>query len=270
MPQWNAEDEYSSFARTADPDRFPVRRHALAFEIAMIHAAPSPVLREVPAVCAGWIRALNPAETSRVVDDLRVEALEPQELVCCDGKPALFWIGVIDGLIAITKDYPDGRQTSLIGMPSNVWFGEGTLVKRDIWRFDARALRRTIVAKLPIATFEWLLDRNIAFNRFILDQLNARLGQFVECREIDRSIDTDGKVSRSLSMLFNTSGPEDSSNVWITQDELASLCGLSRQRVNQALGTLKAAGLVKTRYGGIHVLDLKGLRQRLLNPPGPG
>jgi hypothetical protein len=37
--------------------------------------------------------------------------------------------------------------------------------------------------------------------------------------------------------------------------------------VNQALRSLTSAGLVVTRYGRIQVLDLNGLRQRVLNPP---
>jgi len=46
----------------------------------------------------------------------------------------------------------------------------------------------------------------------------------------------------------------------ITQQELAYLVGLSRQRVNEALSTLEAQGLVRTEYGGLRVLDLEGLR----------
>ena len=46
----------------------------------------------------------------------------------------------------------------------------------------------------------------------------------------------------------------------ITQQELAYLVGLvSRQRVNEALATLQAEGLVRTEYGGLRVLDLPRL-----------
>ena len=46
----------------------------------------------------------------------------------------------------------------------------------------------------------------------------------------------------------------------ITQQELAYLVGLSRQRVNQALRRLGSAGLIRIEYGGLRVLDLRGLR----------
>jgi DNA-binding GntR family transcriptional regulator len=46
----------------------------------------------------------------------------------------------------------------------------------------------------------------------------------------------------------------------ITQQELAYLVGLSRQRVNEALNTLQAQGSIAVEYGGLRVLDLAALR----------
>ena len=46
----------------------------------------------------------------------------------------------------------------------------------------------------------------------------------------------------------------------ITQQELAWLVGLSRQRVNQALIALPAAGLIRIEYSGMRVIDLAALR----------
>jgi DNA-binding GntR family transcriptional regulator len=46
----------------------------------------------------------------------------------------------------------------------------------------------------------------------------------------------------------------------ITQQELAWLVGLSRQRVNEALNVLQAAGLIRIEYGGVRVIDLEALR----------
>jgi DNA-binding GntR family transcriptional regulator len=46
----------------------------------------------------------------------------------------------------------------------------------------------------------------------------------------------------------------------ITQQELAYLVGLSRQRVNEALTTLAGKGWIRVEYGGLRVLDLQALR----------
>jgi CRP/FNR family transcriptional regulator, cyclic AMP receptor protein len=46
----------------------------------------------------------------------------------------------------------------------------------------------------------------------------------------------------------------------ISQEELAQLVGLSRQRLNQALKRLEKAGLLQIEYRGITALDLDRLR----------
>jgi DNA-binding GntR family transcriptional regulator len=46
----------------------------------------------------------------------------------------------------------------------------------------------------------------------------------------------------------------------ITQQELAYLVGLSRQRVNEALRTLEQHAVIRVEYGGLRVLDLARLR----------
>jgi DNA-binding transcriptional regulator LsrR (DeoR family) len=50
----------------------------------------------------------------------------------------------------------------------------------------------------------------------------------------------------------------------ITQQELAYLVGLSRQRVNEALTHLQAQELIRVEYGGLRILDLPGLRTRMV------
>ena len=56
---------------------------------------------------------------------------------------------------------------------------------------------------LPIESFHELLETSIPFNRFVLNQLNERVGQFIAAREIDRMTDPDTRVARSLGAMFH-------------------------------------------------------------------
>jgi CRP/FNR family cyclic AMP-dependent transcriptional regulator len=92
-------------------------------------------------------------------------------------------------------------------------------------------------------------------------QLNERLSQFIAAREIDRQNQPDIRVARSLASLFNpVLYPGVGSLLRTTQQELAWLVGLSRQRVNESMRALQAAGLIRIEYGGVRVLDLAALR----------
>ena len=136
------------------------------------------------------------------------------------------------------------------------------MLKREPYRYNIEALRRTVVAGLPATTFNWLLESSIPFNRYVMNQLNERLGQFIAAREADRISDPDVRVARSLAALFNpVLYPLVHDLLRITQQELAYLVGLSRQRVNESLRALTADGLIRVEYGGLEVLDLPRLRR---------
>src|SRR3546814_4008469 len=65
------------------------------------------------------------------------------------------------------------------------------------------ALRDSTIIRLPVATFNWLLDNSIPFNRYLLHQLNERVGQFIGKAEHDRLLAPDARVARCLAELFN-------------------------------------------------------------------
>ena len=112
-------------------------------------------------------------------------------------------------------------------------------------------------------TFHWLLDHSIGFNRFVMNQLNERLAQFIQAIEADRTPSPEQRVARNLAALVNpVLFPGVGEVLRITQQELAYLVGLSRQRVNEALQALAAQGVLSIEYGGLHILDLPALRSR--------
>ena len=235
---------------------FPTATAANVVRSTRSRAAHSAELAGIP-----WLARLDAEERERVQADLRVVSVEPGELLCRIGRPVTYWFGVIDGLLKMSNDSELGVPITFTGVPSGGWFGEGTMLKREPYRYNIQALRKSLVAGITASTFDWLLDRSIPFNRFVMMQLNERLGQFIGAREIDRLTHPDERVARSLAALFNPLlYPGVGELLRITQQELGYLVGLSRQRVNQALGALEAAGVIRVDYGGVRVLDLARLR----------
>ncbi len=211
-----------------------------------------------------WLAVLEPPQRARAQASIVVGEAEVGELVCRIGRPATLWFGVVDGLLKMSNDSADGAPVTFTGVPPGAWFGEGTLLKRESYRYNIEALRKSLVAGLPIAAFHELLETSIPFNRYVLNQINERLGQFIAAREIDRMTDADTRVARSLAALFHpVLYPGVGTLLRITQQELAYLVGLSRQRVNEALRALQAQALIRIEYGGVRVLDLAGLQRRV-------
>lgn len=209
-----------------------------------------------------WLHVLQPNEREVALRDIKVGDALPGDYVCRVGRPVTYWFGVIEGLLKMSTDNAQGRTITFSGLPPGGWFGEGTVLKREIYRYNVQALRKSVVGGLPADTFHWLLDNSIGFNRFVMNQLNERLAQFIAAREIDRMTTPDLRVARNLAALFNpVLFPGVGEVLRITQQELAYLVGLSRQRVNEALASLQEQGIIRVEYGGLRVLDLQALRE---------
>jgi len=221
--------------------------------------ARSPTARELDDI--PWLHTLSAHERGVAAADVKVVQVATGELLCRVGRPVTYWFGVIDGLLKMGYDTALGVPITFTGLPPGGWFGEGTVIKREVYRYNIQALRRSVVAGLSVNTFNWLLDRSIPFNRFIIQQLNERLGQFIAAREIDRMSDADARVARSLGALFHpVLYPGVGGLLRITQQELGYLIGLSRQRVNEALKNLQARGCIRIEYGGVRVIDIVALQ----------
>ena len=213
-------------------------------------------LAEIP-----WLQRLTPDEQQRAVDALMVGEADAGDYICRFGRPVTYWFGLVDGLLKMSNDDSQGPVITFTGVAPGGWFGEGTALKRESYRYNIQALRKSLVVGLHVDTFHWLLDHSIGFNRFVMDQLNERLGQFIAAREIDRMASPNIRVARSLAALFNpVLYPGLGTVLRITQQELAYLVGLSRQRVNKALNTLAAQDAIRVEYGGLRVTNLQALR----------
>ena len=209
-----------------------------------------------------WSSCLNQAQLDRVRLDSSMRAFEAGSTVCLRGSPAMHWLGVVDGMLKVDTIAADGRSTTFAGVPAGAWFGEGAALKGEPRPYAVVAISDSRVAFMPRNTFLWLIDESRPFSRWVIDQLNARLGHYVALVESFRLHDMTARVAYGLSELFNPQlYPVTHRELVISQEEIARLCGLSRQNVNRELHKLEKAGLLRTRYGVIEVVDLEGLQK---------
>lgn len=210
-----------------------------------------------------WGKTLSAAALVEAAAEVVDKKVAAGGYVCRKGEPVDAWIGIIDGIVKMSSLSPDGKPITFTGVPTGGWFGEGSLLKYPEARlYDVVAVRDSRVAFLPRRAFMRLIDTSIAFNRFLLHQINERLGQFIAIVENDRLLEPDARVARALAQLFNPLlYPGTATQLELSQEEIGLLSGVSRQRANQALQVLERAGLLKVEYGGVRVLDVQGLKR---------
>jgi len=209
-----------------------------------------------------WTAGLSETELARVEAGVFERQVAEGHAVCRKGEPCEYWFGIIEGLVKMSSDRVTGKTATLTGIPSGGWFGEGSMLKSEPRRYDVIALRDSRVACMRRETFQWLLDHSLVFNRFLLVQLNERLGLFIGMLESERLHDPDTRVAHCLTSLFHpVLYPTLGDRLAISQEEVGYLAGISRQRVNRSLKLLEDAGFLRVEYGGVTILDLEGLRR---------
>jgi CRP/FNR family cyclic AMP-dependent transcriptional regulator len=213
---------------------------------------------------SAWFPLLDESAQRRVLDDLREVEVAQGSALCRRGDVPLHWYGAVEGLLKWTVTSDNGRSVTLGGLSAGSWFGEGTLLRGVPRTADIIALRPSRVALLPVDTFEWLHATQRSFDHFLLRQINERMHWFLGNFTAHHLLDTDSQVARALAGLFHPwLHPGSDPHLQVSQEEIANLSGVSRQRCNAALKRLEAGGVLQIEYGGITVVNLQELRRRV-------
>lgn len=210
---------------------------------------------------SAWAAELTERAFEQVLPSIFERRYPAGALIAARGRVADHWLGVVEGMVKVESRLPGGKTTTFTGVSAGGWLGEGCLLKEEPRRYEVIALHDTRMAFMPRASFGWLYDNSLAFNHFLVAQLNARLGQFVALLERARMHPSPELVAFGLASLLEPGlGPCSDDRVCISQEELAQLCGVSRQVASRELHKLMDEGVIEIGYGAIQVRDLQGLR----------
>ena len=211
---------------------------------------------------ARWSHDLPTGERERACRGITEKTYPAGGYLCHQGDRLDAWCGVVEGLVKLSTCSDAGKAVSLAGLPTGAWFGEGSVLKGEARRYDLVALRETRIALMDIATFFWLFENSVGFNRFLVRQFNERLGQFIGIVENERMLDAPTRIARALSLLFNPElHPDVGLHLALSQEEIGLLSGLSRQATNRSLKTLEQAGVITLDRGGIGIRSWTDLRE---------
>jgi CRP/FNR family cyclic AMP-dependent transcriptional regulator len=207
-----------------------------------------------------WYRTLPEALRVLALQGATFKTANAGDYIARAGEPSNHWYGVIDGFLQMYVVNAEGAETTLSCIRKGEWGGEGSLLKRELRQYDLRALTPSRICMISAETFDALRNASIAFNQFLCDIMNARMGEFVGMLAAARLGSPEMQLAKALLMLVDHRG-EPLQELGISQHELALISGLSRQRVNIAISVFKGLGIVRSapRKGTleVHVPRLK-------------
>jgi CRP/FNR family cyclic AMP-dependent transcriptional regulator len=209
---------------------------------------------------AVWAGSISREELVHVTPGVRLKELTRGEHLLHLDDRVDAWHGAISGVLRVGMISNDGQIAGFSAVIGGAWFGEGSILKNEPRRYDVVAVTDATVAVLPGDMFRWLTTNSVGFNRYLVQLMNERLGQFIATVVSDRTGNAAARLAYTIASLYNpVLFPRTPDVLDMSQEDLGIFAGLSRQMTNRCLKTLSEEGLVEITPRGVKVLDVKAL-----------
>ena len=191
---------------------------------------------------------LDPEALARLADRAIERTYKKGQLIFYQGDPAEALFIVIEGRIKVVVVNEDGNEMLLVTLEALDVFGEVALIDGEPRSASAETLEQTRVLVLTRATFLEALRESPAMTESLLRSLGAVLRRLTEQTADLVFLDLHGRVAKLLVGLAEKNGLTQAGSeldLQLTQSDLASMVGGSRQSVNQILKSFERRGFVE-------------------------
>jgi CRP/FNR family cyclic AMP-dependent transcriptional regulator len=172
-----------------------------------------------------------------------------------------------EGKVKICLISPDGQEISLVVFGKGEYFGELALLDGLPRSADAIALERVECYTLQRSDFHKAIMKNPKIAIKVLEVLCKRLRSTDQQVEDLIFLDVYGRVAKKLVDLAETHGVPVADgtriDVRLTQQELASMVGASRESVNKVIGYFVDKQFISTDKQRITIHRVSDLKRRI-------
>ncbi|NJM07210.1 Crp/Fnr family transcriptional regulator [Candidatus Gracilibacteria bacterium] len=172
---------------------------------------------------------------------------------------------IIDGQVRIYTVSESGQEFSVMIFCSQDFFGELALLDGQLRSASAVAMRPTTTVMLHRDAFQHVIIESPQIAVSVMEALSYRLRHANTYLEHLAVHSAPQRVVRRLLDLADQHGVTDGEmtriDLHLTQDDLASLAGTTRETVNRVLAGLRDQGLIRVERARVSVLNLGLLEQ---------
>jgi CRP/FNR family cyclic AMP-dependent transcriptional regulator len=171
---------------------------------------------------------------------------------------------IVIGSVRLFATRSDGREVFFLRFQPGDCFGEASLVDNETRPQSAQAVTDVELEVIDVAAFTRLRGAYRDFDDALI-RLLARQMRFANSLFIDFSLnDLLGRIARRIleAAQAHPASNNDAAtpDLPLSQAEIASMVGASRQTVNRALQQMQSMGVIQTEYNRIVVHDVDWLR----------
>ncbi len=207
-------------------------------------------------------RGLSSATVERIAELAVQRGFRSGEVVFSQGDPGDALYGVVTGKVRISAGASDGREIFLNIMEPGDTFGEIALLDGGPRTASATATAPSQLVSIRREHFLGALEREPRLALELLRLCGERLRWTSGLAEDAALLDAPARLAKRLVSLGQLHGErtKDGITVRLSQEELASFLGVSRQVVNQYLQEWKGRGWVDLGRGVVTVHNEAALK----------
>ncbi|HYO79820.1 MAG TPA: Crp/Fnr family transcriptional regulator [Bryobacteraceae bacterium] len=179
------------------------------------------------------------------------------------GTPANHVYFLESGLVKIERAVEGNRDILLSVVPAGDLFGEQALTGDEVFSCAARVLESGVAYAIPVDVFHQVCDRRPDMWRLVVQHTLSRLDSLE--RKIEHLCHSDVRSRLifyldELARLNAGQEPGAVNLIHISQNELASLVGATRETTSTTLNTLARQGLISLGHRLVMIPSLDALR----------
>lgn len=213
-----------------------------------------------------FLAGLSDQELEALAGSLERHAFDKGQVIFYQGEPGQTMHVIETGRVRIFILSETGQELSVNIYGPGEAFGELALLDGQPRSAGAVAMTKTTTLALRRDDFLHYLETYPGVARRIIEVLSARLRYTTAYAESLAFLHVRGRVAAKLLELAGRHGERTAGRaveLQLTQAELASLVGATRESVNQALRTWREQGLIAIERQKIILLDRPGLEKQV-------
>jgi CRP-like cAMP-binding protein len=227
-----------------------------------ITASPLEDARRMLGECL-LFRGLPPDERNALISRAHLRKFQPGDTIFLMGSPGDSMMAVLSGSIRISVPSPEGKEIVLAILQPGEIFGEIAVLDGKERSADAKAITEpSCLAVLNRRDVMFFLDRHPSAWSALVEVLCERLRrtdqQFAEVALMQVPI----RLAKALLRLTTgATGLKARAKVNLSQRELGSMVGATRESVNKCLSDWQQRGIVSMEDATINIADRNALEE---------
>lgn len=169
---------------------------------------------------------------------------------------------VVEGAVTVTATHSSGKEVMVASIGPGGWASWMPCFEQQALATDYSAVEGSLLIALPVDAVRRCFDRFPHLYPLLLNEISKRMRLLMEWTTQSALLPPLQRLARLIILLARERGISNgATELQVTQAQLATLVGCSRQSASKLFARLESQGLIRMGYGKCEVLNLAALRR---------